>query len=144
MEWSRWLLESYRHWTGHNLVEPTDTAEHQACTLFEAPLIVVSHGAEQDPILNYGNQAALDLWETTWEQLIRMPSRLTTEPVNQAERERVLAIAKSKGFYDGYRGVRISSTGRRFLVEHAVIWTVRNETGTTVGQAATFSRWTSL
>jgi len=105
---------------------------------------VVSHGTEADPILNYGNQTALDLWEMTWEQLIRTPSRLTAEPVNRAEREWMLEQARTRGFIDTYRGVRISGTGRRFLVENALIWNVLEAGHERIGQAATFSRWTWL
>lgn len=137
-------MDSYCRWTGRELIERTGDAESQARNLFEAPVVVVSHGTEPDPILNYDNQAALDLWETTWEQLVGMPSRLTAEPVNRAERERMLQQANSQGHFDGYRGVRISSSGRRFLVENAVIWTVLNDYGITVGQAASFSQWRLL
>ena len=109
--------------------------------MFEASFVVVSHGAEPDPILNYGNQVALDLWEVTWAQFTATPSRLTAEADNRAERERMLAQARVQGFYDGYSGVRISSSGRRFVVEKAVIWTVVDVAERQLGQAATFSVW---
>ncbi|HJT21556.1 MAG TPA: MEKHLA domain-containing protein [Nitrospira sp.] len=141
IEWSRWLLDSHRYWTGRDLLDLTGDREAQAQALFNAPLIVVSHGTEPDPILNYGNHAALVLWDMTWERLVRTPSRLTAEAMEREERERMLEQAKSQGFFDGYRGVRVSSTGRRFLIEGAVIWTVLNGTGAAVGQAASFSRW---
>jgi hypothetical protein len=99
---------------------------------------------EEDPLLNYGNQVALELWEMTWENLTRTPSRLTAEPMNRAEREWMLEQAKARGYLDTYRGVRVTSTGRRFLVENALIWTVVDSAGSTVGQAATFSQWTWL
>jgi hypothetical protein len=38
---------------------PSDVAQF----LFEAPFVVVSHGIEANPILNYGNKKALTLWE---------------------------------------------------------------------------------
>jgi hypothetical protein len=86
----------------------------------------------------------LELWELTWEQLVKTPSRLTTEPVNRAEREWVLEQARTRGYLDTYRGVRITSTGRRFLVENALIWNVMDAEGQRVGQAAIFSQWTWL
>lgn len=144
VQWSQWLLDSFRHWTGRELMERMGGVEFQSRSLFELPAVVVSHGTEADPILNYGNQTALDLWEMTWEQLVKTPSRLTAEPVNRAEREWMLEQARTRGYIDTYRGVRISSTGRRFLVENALIWTVQNAEGRQVGQAATFSRWTGL
>jgi hypothetical protein len=144
VEWSQLLLNSFRHWVGRDLLERVGDSNYQAHALFQSPFVVVSHGTEEDPLLNYGNQVALELWELTWEQLMKTPSRLTAEPVNRAEREWMLEQAKTRGYLDTYRGVRISSTGRRFLVENAVVWNVVNAGGQRVGQAATFSQWTWL
>lgn len=144
MEWSQLLLNSFRHWTGRELLERADDRASQAHALFLSPFVVVSHGMEEDPLLNYGNQVALELWEMTWENLTRTPSRLTAEPTNQAEREWMLEQAKAHGYLDTYRGVRITSTGRRFRVENALIWNVVDTEGQRVGQAATFSQWTWL
>ena len=144
VQWTQLLLNSYRHWIGKELIERHAQGEFEARALFESPLVVVSHGMEADPILNYGNQTALDLWEMTWEELINTPSRLTAEPVNRAEREWMLDQARMRGFIDTYRGVRISASGRRFLVENAFIWNVVDGAHLPRGQAATFSRWTWL
>lgn len=142
--WNQLLLDSFRRWVGRELIGRTGPAEEQALVLFTAPFVVVSHGTEEDPVLNYGNRVALDLWELDWEQLTRTPSRLTAEPMNRDERERMLARAAAQGFIDDYRGVRISSKGRRFLVEDAIVWNVVDGEGTKRGQAATFSRWSDL
>ena len=144
IEWTQRLLDSYRHWTSRDLIERIGEADVQAYRLFHTPFVVVSHGAEADPILNYGNQCALDLWGMTWSQLVQTPSRLTAESVNRAEREGMLEQAKAQGYFDSYRGVRVTSTGRRFLVENALIWNVVDAEGQRVGQAATFSQWTWL
>ncbi len=141
--WSRLLLDSYRYWTGRELMHRTGTAADQARDLYHAPFISVSHGTESDPILNYGNKAALQLWEMEWEEFTRTPSRLTAEPMNREERERMLEQARRLGYLNDYRGIRISKTGRRFLVEHAVVWTVL-DAERAVGQAAMFSKWTYL
>ena len=144
VEWSQLLLDSYRSWVGRDLMPRVGGLEEQAHGLFMAPFVVVSHGTQEDPILNYGSHLALTLWETTWEELLRTPSRLTAEPVNRAEREWMLERARAKGYVDNYRGVRISSSGRRFLIEQAVVWSVIDKAGCRQGQAATFSRWTFL
>jgi hypothetical protein len=116
----------------------------QAQVLFAAPFVVVSHGTESDPILNYANQSGLDLWDMTWDQLIHTPSRLTAEPVNQADRARLLAMAGEQGYFQGYQGVRVSATGKRFLVTGATVWNVLDRQGRRVGQAATFSDWSPV
>lgn len=144
MEWSQLLLDSYSHWIGKDLIDRTPNAKQQARLLFEASFVVVSHGVEPDPILNYGNQTALDLWELSWDQFIKTPSRLTAEPDDRAERGSMLERAKLNGYFDGYQGVRISSTGRRFLVEQALIWNVIDPAGSPIGQAATFSQWSNV
>lgn len=139
--WAMLLLDSFHHWLGRDLIERTGSAVQQAQRLFDAPFIVVSHGTEPDPVLNYGNRAALALWEMDWEELCRTPSRLTAEPVNQAERAKMLEAAAVRGAIEDYRGIRISKTGRRFRVEEAVVWNVVDSRHCLVGQAATFSRW---
>ena len=144
VEWSQQVLNSFHHWTERELIERAGDRECQAHALFQSPFVVVSHGMEEDPLLNYGNHVALELWEMTWEQLIMTPSRLTAEPINRAERESMLEQARTRGYLDTYRGVRITSTGRRFLVENALIWNVVDGKGQRVGQAATFSQWTWL
>jgi hypothetical protein len=69
MEWSQLLLNSFRHWTGRELLERVGDRAYQAHALFLSPIVVISHGMEEDPLLNYGNQVALELWEMSWEDL---------------------------------------------------------------------------
>ncbi|MCG3778725.1 MAG: hypothetical protein JW388_1450 [Nitrospira sp.] len=144
IKWSQLLLNSFRRWTGRELLERVGDPAYQAHALFLSPFVVVSHGVDEDPLLNYGNQMALDLWGLSRDQFMSTPSRLTTEPINQAEREWMLEQAKVHGYLDTYRGVRITSTGRRFLVDNARIWNVMNTQEQRVGQAASFSQWTWL
>lgn len=135
------LLRSYHRWTGRELLAESGTPDELAGRLWSHPVIVLSHGTEADPMLNYGNQAALTLWEMTWDEWIATPSRLTAEPVAQDERARLLADASRRGYLDHYQGVRITRTGRRFFVDDATIWTVLDEADRVAGQAATFHRW---
>jgi hypothetical protein len=141
VEWSRLLAASFQRWTGKNLVSANANATELAGELFFAPFIVASHTPEADPVLNYGNRTALTLWETDWERFIQIPSRLTAEPVNQEARERMLAEAARQGYVSGYGGVRISTTGRRFQIEDAIVWNVVDTHDNLLGQAATFDRW---
>lgn len=138
------MLDSFHHWTGRELLHRSGSIEDQAHALFDAPFVVVSHGTDPDPILNYGNHTALELWDMTWEQFTQTPSRQTAEPLNQEERAALLKAAGRQGYFEGYRGVRISSTGRRFLVEDAAVWNVLDLSGRRIGQAATFARWSFL
>ncbi|MBX3617052.1 MEKHLA domain-containing protein [Nitrosomonas sp.] len=144
VQWSQYLLDSYAHWLRHELIDRSGTAQEQAYRLFHSPFVVASHSTEADPILNYGNQAALVLWEMDWQQFTQTPSRLTAEPPNREERAHMLEQAKTQGYISDYRGIRISSSGKRFLVEQAIIWTIHKPGGATIGQGATFSIWKFL
>lgn len=135
------LARSFQHWTGRELLPGVAPGQALAAGVFGAPFVLVSHGTEADPVLNYGNQAALNLWEMTWEELTRTRSRLTAEAPNREERARLLAQVTSHGFIDNYSGVRISQSGRRFRIDQAIVWNLVTEAGEAAGQAAKFERW---
>lgn len=140
----RRLIASHRRWTGRDLAPGLGTAENPARAVFDLPCVVVSHGTEPDPILNFGNQTALTLWEMTWEELTSTPSRLTAEPMLREERARLLEQVTTHGYIDDYAGIRISKSGKRFRIEQATVWNLVDEDGALCGQAATFSHWTML
>ncbi|MFO1487701.1 MAG: MEKHLA domain-containing protein [Verrucomicrobiota bacterium] len=141
---SEMLLRSHRHFTGRELVHASGDAAEKSRQLFEAKFVVVSHGTEADPVLNYGNAAALALWEMSWEQLLQTPSRLTAEAPLREERARLLEAVTTRGFIDDYSGIRISRTGRRFRIGRATVWNLITPGGAPAGQAATFADWTFL
>lgn len=135
------LRHSFHALTGRDLIDPMLSPQAAAEALFYAPFVVLSHDTAPDPILTYGNQTALKLFALTWEELTRMPSRLTAEAPNRAERARLLAEVTAHGFIDNYSGVRISSTGQRFLIGRATVWNLSDDKGYPYGQAATFREW---
>jgi hypothetical protein len=138
------LLDSFARLLGRELVGRDGTPAEQAERLWQAPFVVVSHGTEADPVLAYGNARALALWEMTWAELTRTPSRLTAEPVHRDERARLLARTREHGFVDDYSGIRVSKTGRRFRIERAIVWNLADAAARHRGQAATFDHWTPL
>ena len=144
LAWIQWLLDSHALWLKRELIDRSGDIEAQSERLFNAPFVVVSHVDADDPILNYGNRQALDLWEMSWAEFTATPSRLTAEPANRDERARALQRVAAHGVIADYRGVRISRTGRRFLVERATVWNVLDGSGIKRGQAAAFSEWTPM
>lgn len=143
LELTQCLLNSYRRWTGKELIERA-APELDLVALWNAPKVVVSHGTQSDPAFLYGNQLALQLWEMPLDEFLGMPSRLTAEPMHRDDRQRLLERTQAHGFVDDYRGIRISRTGQRFQIEKALLWTVVDDQGATIGQAATFDHWTPL
>ena len=135
------ISRSLKYWTGRDLLPGNFPAAEFAEKVFLAPFVLVSHGVEADPILNYGNQSALTLWEMSWAELTRTPSRLTAEAPNREERARLLAAVTARGFIDDYSGIRISKSGRRFRIAQATVWNLLDEHKNYAGQAAMFSQW---
>ncbi|MFN6483223.1 MULTISPECIES: MEKHLA domain-containing protein [unclassified Nostoc] len=138
---SQYLINSFQHWTGNSLLDANGSPLETAQMLFEAPFALVSHGTESDPIFNYGNRKALELWELSWEEFTKMPSRKSAEEVVQEERDRLLSEAATKGFITNYSGIRTSSTGKRFCIEDTILWNILDEQNQHCGQAAFFSNW---
>ena len=84
------MLASYARITGEPLCARG--------ALFEAPFPVLAHGTESPPVFFYGNRAALTLWERSWDEWVRMPSRESAEPDAREVREAFLARVRSDGF----------------------------------------------
>ena len=141
IDWTEILLNSFERLLSYQLITCVGNKKEQAAALFNADFVVVSHGIEADPILNYGNRTALYLWGMDWADFTQTPSRLTAEPMNRAERSAMLQQAKTQGYIDNYCGVRIASTGQRFVMEQAIIWNLKDSSGNNCGQAATFAHW---
>lgn len=138
------ILDSYRRLTGKALLDPGVGLDVASEILFNAPFVLVAHGCEVDPVLNYGNACALQLWEMPWFEFTRTPSRYTAEAPDRRERARLLAEVAKNGFISNYSGIRISKSGVRFRINRATVWNVSNEAGERIGQAATFSEWEML
>lgn len=136
---SQLILNSFRHWLGRELIERSGDEIDEAQRLFDVDFVVVSHGTEDDPILNYGNATALALWEMNFEHFTETHSRLTAEPMHRDERTQLLERTTRDGYVDDYRGIRISKSGRRFRINQAIVFNLLDAAGNYVGQAATFS-----
>lgn len=138
------LCSSYLHWTGKSFFDQSITHENAVETLFVAPFAVLSHGIGIDPIFNYGNQRALDVFEMSWEEFTVLPSRLSAETVNQKERVKLLDAVSRHGYINNYSGIRISKSGRRFMIRDATVWNLMTPDGQFYGQAALIRDWKYL
>lgn len=143
IQYTRYLLNSYEKWVGSPLIARATPYEDARC-IYETPFVMVAHGMESDPLLNYGNAAALTLWDMSLSEFIGTPSRKTAEPVHRDERADLLRRTQRDGYIDNYSGIRIASTGQRFEIHRAIVWNVVNEDQRQIGQAATFRDWTML
>lgn len=140
----RRLIASYHHWIGEPLIrldETSASSEKIVRSLCGAEFAIVSHGTGPDPIFNFGNRTALALFEMDWTRFTRLPSRLSADPDARGDRARLMERVARDGFVTGYRGIRVSATGKRFVIANATIWEVMDSAGNNYGRAAKFDRW---
>ena len=132
------LMGSYARLVGKLLVpEGKDAAWLYA----QAPFAVVAHNTDADP---NANRCAQTCFEYSWDELIGLPSRLSAEAPERAERQALLDAVAKNSFMSGYRGIRVAKSGRRFLIEDGVIWELIDEKGIRHGAAATFPSWRDI
>ena len=135
----RLIVASYRRLTGKPLIAdaPQDIAALREA-VWNAPFAIVAHGTEADPVFFYGNRYALQHFEMSFGEFARLPSRLSAEPLAQESREKVLRKVADQGYIDGYSGMRIAGSGRRFMIAECTIWNLADAAGVHHGQAAVF------
>jgi len=138
------LCDTYYKITGKQLSEVGVSSGSSIADLYRAPCAIVSHGTETDPIFNFGNQVALELFALQWSEFIALPSRKSAESMERSERDILLNEVSQNGYIDDYSGIRIASTGRRFSINRALVWNLVNEQGLYCGQAAMFRDWAFL
>jgi len=137
----RLLSNSLVHWSGCGLMDDEPDPVIAARRLYYAPFALLSHGTEADPIINYANHTAQQLFEMWWDEFTKLPSRLSAEAVVQQERNALLKRVSDNGYIDDYSGIRIAKSGRRFKIEDATVWNLSDPQGNYCGQAAMFSIW---
>ena len=137
----RIIVESYARLTGQPLI--VESSDMRAA-LWNSPAAIIAHGIESDPIFFYGNRTALTLFEMDFASFTQMPSRFSAEPLQREARAELLQRVARDGFIDNYSGVRISSSGKRFRIERAVVWNLIDAEGECRGQAATFEHWVPI
>ena len=101
-------------------------------------VIVEAHGTEADPVFFYGNRLALQFFEMSFDEFTRLPSRFSAEPLVREERAKLLERVTRQGYADNYSGMRVASSGKRFMIADGTVWNLIDEQGNHQGQAAVF------
>ncbi len=132
------LTGSYARLVGTPLVRQ----DKDASWLYrEAPFVVLAHSTDPDPNFIYANKAAQACFGYSFEEFLALPSRLSAEPTDRAQRRALLEKVARDGFLSGYSGVRVAKSGRRFIIEDGIVWELIDRAGMRHGQAATFGSW---
>lgn len=138
-EWSaraEVILDSYRHRLGRDLFERSGDAVEDARRLDDLPLAVLAHDSSAQPRLDWVNRAAGQAFDATPARLLGMPSAETAPADAAADRGRMFETLAETGFVSGYSGIRISVSGRRFMIEDVTVLTLTDAAGRPAGHAA--------
>jgi len=138
------MLRSFiaRHWTGRDLLAAEREPAEVARRVYDAPFVVLSHSPDSDPDPHLRQPRGPVLFEATWDELTRMPSRLTAEAPDREERARLLAQVGAHGYIGRLlRGAGVAPPGGASASRGATVWNLRDEAGRHCGQAATFAEW---
>jgi hypothetical protein len=130
------ILDSYRRLLGHDLIERSGAAAEDARRLFDLPLAVLAHDASPAPLLDWANLAAARAFDATPEALLGRPSAATAPADAVADRRTLFDVLARQGFVTGYSGVRVSLTGRRFVIDDVAVFEVTDAAGHPAGHAA--------
>ena len=136
------IAESFARLTGRTLADGGADGRERA--LWETPRVIVAHGTEAQPRFFYGNRAALGLFEMRAAEFIGLASDQSAEPAARHARAKMLAALERDRIVEGYTGVRVAASGRRFEIVGATVWDLLDAHGERHGQAATFAEWRYL
>jgi PAS domain S-box-containing protein len=130
------LTGSFRRLVGRPLIPEPDLGPDWLYA--QAPFSVLAHDTSTDPRFVYANRAAQRAFGYDWDAFVGMPSRLSAEAPERAERQRLLDAVARDGFVSDYAGIRVAKDGRRFPVTEGIVWQLVDADGSVRGQAATF------
>lgn len=134
------ILDSFRRHLGRELVERSGDLAEDARRLFDLPLAVLAHDTSPAPLLDWVNLAAARAFDATPETLLGRPSAATAPAEAIADRQHLFTLLAEHGFVTGYSGVRISLTGRRFIIDDVTVLTLADTSGRQAGHAAVIGK----
>lgn len=141
----RLILDSHHRLLGTPAIASNRDLNEAARWLYEdAPFCLLAHTADEDPRFCYANLTAQRCFGYNWNEFTQLPSRLSAEPDNLADRTALLKGVAENGFAMNYRGQRIASNGQRFWIENVKVWNLLDHAGNRIGQAATYPRWQKI
>lgn len=133
----RLIDESYRRWTGQPLGPPQGSPDERHRWLHEsAPFMLLAHDNSTDHYFIYANHTAQQTFGYSFEEFLRIPSRLSAAPEERAERTLLIRQVEAAGITRGYTGIRVKKSGALFRIRDCVLWMIRDEQGRTTGMAA--------
>jgi len=130
------ILDSHRRLLGRELCARSGDAAEDARRLFHLPLAVLAHDTSPQPLLDWANLAAARAFDATPESLLGRPSADTAPADAIDERRALFDVLARQGFVTGYSGVRVSLTGRRFVIDDVTVLEVTDAAGQPAGHAA--------
>jgi hypothetical protein len=114
------IKNSYTQFTGKFL--PLSYCENLIEAFDQCIYPIASHDNSNEPLFNYANQAALNLFKMTSFEMIGLPSKASVLLTNQEDRSLLLKHVTEQGFIQHYQGQRVASDQSLFNIQDATVW----------------------
>lgn len=138
--WVAWSSDSLFRLTGQTLLEKMQI-DSIPQVHSHTRYAVLSHGTQDDPIFHYFNRAALETFEYTEGEVYKIPSRYSApDGAARSVRDKLIGEATQAEVLNLYDSIRITKSGKLFMIKHIVLWNVYDDDGVRVGQTAIYDR----
>ncbi len=146
---SELILDCYQVSIGKSLKERLGIDHNMigaelAEALFEASAAILSHDiiiidGKRDNVYNYANRTALQVFERTFAEQTRIPSRKSVAEGedSQLSRNTLLTACFTKGWVK-FDATRVSATGKTVQLKDAILYNLFDKRGIYYGQAVVF------
>ena len=146
---SELILDCYQASIGKSLkerlgIDNNIMGAELAEALFKAPAAILSHDVividgKRDNIYNYANRTALKVFERTFAELTRIPSKkcVAESEESQLSRNTLLSACFTKGWVK-FDATRVSANGKTVQLRDAILYNLFDKRGIYYGQAVVF------
>lgn len=101
---------------------------------------LISHGTELDPFFNYANEACLEAFARSYDELCALPSKMSVVLRSEDEDLRIELLRRvtTDGYVDDATGIRVRGDQKYIRFVNAQVWNCYDENEEYYGQACLF------
>ena len=136
---------SHKKYLARPLLEPEPAEEQRAAALWQAPFVLMVHDDSEECALEYGNQAAMKLFEMEYLDFFGTSSFALVHPDAEVQQDWIWSLRDVEERFEKYAVVPrlrlMSATGRALVARAVLVFRVDSLEDEPIGQAVLFSKW---
>jgi hypothetical protein len=136
---------SHKKYLARPLLEPEPSEEQRAAAIWEAPFVLMVHDDSEACLLEYGNRAAMALFEMEYLDFFGTSSFALVHPDAEVQQEWIWSLRDAEERFEKYVVVPrlrlMAASGRALVARDALVFRVDSLEDEPIGQAVVFSKW---